>query len=530
VTHDGRPTTSASGGGKGRECPGRSPGLLGAAALTATLAFAGPCGAARAQVIEDAPVHHITVTLNKSKTLTYNFPFTTAVIGSPEIADLLPMNDHTLYVQGKKVGTTNISIFGADKRLIAVSDLEVTLDTVSLHTKIASTGGRDINVTSANGEVVLSGEASDAVAAARAVDVAKALSPKDSQGNAGSVINAMDVAPSQQVMLRVRFLEVDRTAGRDLGVNLFGGNKNGLGVSGLGAVSQSAAASATTATTISSSGVQTTTGTMAQSLGNSASLLGGVFAGAASSTFPFGALLANVINTHGLKIDALVSALEDKGLVKTLAEPDLVAQSGKKAAFFAGAQVPVPTVQPGTVGTTPTVTVNYYPCGVTLNFIPTVLNTGLINVELGPQVCQVSSTTTVVVNGTTIPELNTRSADTTVELRDGQSFAVAGLLQAQDVNQLSQLPWLGNVPVLGALFRSTNYQKAETDLIVIVTVHLVKPVAAGKHLVTPFDDTLPANDVDLFLMGDTERKKKYTEFVAGGGGLQGPYGHVLEAQ
>ncbi|HXZ15462.1 MAG TPA: type II and III secretion system protein family protein, partial [Roseiarcus sp.] len=242
------------------------------------------------------------------------------------------------------------------------------------------------------------------------------------------------------------------------------------------------------------------------------------------------ALLANVINTHGLRIDALISALEDKGLVKTLAEPDLIAQSGEKANFFAGAEVPVPTVQPGTIGTTPTVTVNYYPCGVTLNFVPTVLNTGLINVHLGPQVCQVSSTTSVVVNGTTIPELNTRSADTTVELRDGQSFAIAGLLQAQDINQLSQLPWLGNVPVLGALFRSTNYQKAETDLVVIVTVHLVRPVPPGKHLVTPFDTTLPANDVDLFLMSDTERKKKYTEFVTGGGGLQGPYGHILEAK
>jgi pilus assembly protein CpaC len=181
-------------------------------------------------------------------------------------------------------------------------------------------------------------------------------------------------------------------------------------------------------------------------------------------------------------------------------------------------------------GTTPTVTVQYYPCGVTLNFVPTVLNSGSINVHLAPQVCQVATTTPVIVNGTTIPELNTRSADTTVELRDGQSFAIAGLLQAQDVDQLSQLPWLGNVPVLGALFRSTNYQKSETDLVVIVTVHLVRPVAAGKQLVTPFDTTLSANDIDLFLMGDVERKKKYTEFITSGGGLQGPYGHVLDAK
>ena len=523
-------------------------GVMAAAVMIAGPAFTWSCGAAWAQIVEDAPVHQVSVTIHKSKTLKFKSPFASAVIGSPEIADLLPMNDHTVYVQGKKVGTTNISVFDADKRLLGVVDLEVTLDAASLSGKIAaSTGSRNIRATSVDGEVLLSGEASDAVAASRAVDVAKAVSPKDPAGNPANVINAMQVAPLQQVMLRVRFLEVDRTAGRDLGVNFFGGNKNGLGVTGLGAVSQSPTAVAGSITGISSTGAQTTTGVTSQTLGvtqptissgsNGASmsgtlvpLLSGLFAGGAASSTPFGAVLAQVINTNGLRIDALVSALEDKGLVKTLAEPDLVAQSGKKAAFFAGAQVPVPTVQPGTIGGTPTVTVSYYPCGVTLNFIPTVLNTGLINVELGPQVCQVSSTTSVIVNGTQIPELNTRSADTTVELRDGQSFAVAGLLQAQDVNQLSQLPWLGNVPVLGALFRSTNYQKAETDLVVIVTVHLVRPVAAGKHLVTPFDSTLSSNDVDLFLMGDVERKKKYTQFVTSGGELQGPYGHVLEAK
>ncbi len=362
----------------------------------------------------------------------------------------------------------------------------------------------------------------------------------------------MKVAASQQVMLKVRFLEVDRTAGRDLGVNWFGGNKNGIGVSGLGAISNSATSAAgtlgTQTLTSSSNGVstgaQTTTNLAATSIGITnptftpgsitgtfVPLLSGVLAGTASTTQPFGALLAEVINTNGLKIDTLISALEDKGLVKTLAEPNLISQSGQRAQFFAGTEIPIPTVQPGTVGGVPTVTTQYYACGVTLGFEPTVLNTGLINLHLTPQVCEVAQTTSpVVVNGTVIPQLTTRSADTDVELRDGQSFAIAGLLQAQDIDQLSQLPWLGNVPVLGALFRSTNYQKAETDLVVIVSVHLVRPAAPGTHLATPFDTTLSANDVDLFLMGDTERKKKYTEFVTSGGGLQGPYGHILEAK
>ena len=210
------------------------------AALLAGSSLAGAGGGpVRAQVVEDAPVRQVKVILKKSKTLRFATPFTTAVIGSPEIADLMPMNDHTLYVQGKQVGTTNISVFGADKKLVAVVDLEVALDAASLNGKIAaSAGSRNVRVASANGDVVLSGEAEDAVAAAHAVDVAKSLTP----GKDTTVINAMRVAPSQQVMLKVRFLEVDRTAGRDLGVNFFGGNTNGVGVSGLGAVSNSASA------------------------------------------------------------------------------------------------------------------------------------------------------------------------------------------------------------------------------------------------------------------------------------------------
>ena len=491
VTHDGRPTSPAKRGGQRAGRLGRLCGLTVAAIMTASLAFTWSCGPASAQIVEGAPVRHITVTLNKSKTLQFSQPFSSAVIGAPDIADILPMTEKTLYVQGKKVGTTNISVFGADKHLIAVVDLEVALDAASLHGKIAaSTGSGNINVSSANGEVVLSGEASDAVSAARAVDVAKGLSKDASGKEAAPVIDAMRVAASQQVMLKVRFLEVDRTAQRDLGVNWFGGNKNGIGFSGLGAVSNSATSNA------SVTGSQTLTSEVGASAAKPVAFLrlripsprpsaapsaAGSLPGAASTAQPFGALLAQVINTHGIQIDALISALEEKDLVKTLAEPNLISQSGQKAQFFAGTQIPIPTVQPGTTGSDADGDNNYYPCGVTLGFEPTVLNTGLINLHLTPQVCEVAQTTSpVIVNGTTIPELTTRSADTDVELRDGQSFAIAGLLQAQDVNQLSQLPWLGNVPVLGALFRSTNYQKQDTDLVVIVSVHLVRP-AAPRH-------------------------------------------------
>ncbi len=167
------------------------------------------------------------------------------------------MTETMLYVQGKKVGTTNVSVFDAQKRLVAVIDLEVTPDVATLHSKIAaSTGGKSIGVSSVNGQVVLSGEAGDSVAAARAVEVAKGLSPS------APVIDAMRVTPSQQVMLKVRMLEVDRNAGRDLGVNWFGGNKNGLGVSGLGALPSSVTAVRSTVTgeTLSASSSGTANG------------------------------------------------------------------------------------------------------------------------------------------------------------------------------------------------------------------------------------------------------------------------------
>ena len=457
-----------------------------------------PCHSIRQQVSD------VKVTLYKSRTLCFSGPFSTAVIGAPEIADVLPITDSMLYVQGKKVGATNISVFDQQRRLVSVIDLEVAPDTTSLQSKIAaSTGGKDINVTSANGQVVLSGEATDALAAARAVEVAKGLSPD------APVIDAMKVSPSQQVMLKVHILEVDRNAGRDLGISWFGKAHSVAFATGLG-------------------GAQTT------ATNNS-----GVFPGSGSTETSFGVLLANVVNTHGVSINLLLSALEDKGLVRSLAEPDLVALSGEKATFLAGGEIPIPVVQGtnatnGTLGVgvnyTPNVSVEWKQFGVGLEFTPTVLNNGIINLQLNPSVTEVNTANSLNINGTTIPSLTERRAHTAVELRDGQSFAIAGLLQAQSSQAISQLPWLGNVPILGVLFRSTDFQKNQTDLVIIVSPHLVRPVRPGQHLVTPFDSTLQANDIDLFLMGDTERQKRYTDYVTSGGGLQGPYGHILGDQ
>ena len=240
---------------------------------------------------------------------------------------------------------------------------------------------------------------------------------------------------------------------------------------------------------------------------------------------PFGTVLAEIVN-KGVKIDTLVTALETKGLVQTLAEPNLVALSGDTASFQAGGQIPVPIAVTSGVGVA-TPTIEFKDFGVLLRFRPTVLSNGIINLSINPEVSQLDFTNAVSISGTTIPALTRRTATTTVELRDGQSFAIAGILQTQSNNNISQLPWLGSLPVLGALFRSSAYQKNESELVIIVTPHLVEPVRPGDRLATPFDNTVPSNDVDFFLLGEMERRKQFTDYVSHGGQVIGPYGDMI---
>jgi pilus assembly protein CpaC len=482
------------------------PLLVAAALAAATIAAASPHGApALAQhAIEDAlsAVRHVKVTRNKSRTLELSRPFASAVAGAPEIADVLPISNTVLYLQGKKAGTTNVSVFDRDKRIIAILEVEVTIDAQQVAEKIrANIESKGITVSSNQEQLILSGYANNAVDAEQASAIAKAIAPES------QLVNLIKVAPSQQVLLKVRFIEASRDAERDLGVNWFVSNsKQTQGVNiGSGAPTQ-----------IGQSPLSTPGGLP---FFQAAGTLAG------SSAAPFGVGLANLAS-KGVSIDALISALESKGLARRLAEPDLVALSGDTASFLAGGEVPVPVVQPSS-GATPTITVDYKPFGVQLTFMPTVLANGVINLRLTPSVSELDYTNAIQNQGFTIPALTKREARTTIELRDGQSFAIAGLLQTDSLRNISQLPWLGSVPVLGTMFRSSGYQSHETDLVVIVTPRLAAPATPGQKLATPLDNSLPSNDADFFLLGKEEIPKQYTEFVLSGGGLSGPYGHLL---
>jgi pilus assembly protein CpaC len=222
---------------------------------------------------------------------------------------------------------------------------------------------------------------------------------------------------------------------------------------------------------------------------------------------PFATILTQIVNSSSGKLDVILSALEEQRVIRQLAEPNLIAMSGETADFLAGGEYPVPVVSAAAAGTLPTVTIVYKEFGVHLSFTPTVLSRGVISLKLMPEVSALDFTNAVAISGTVVPALTTRRARTTVELRDGQSFAIAGLLQDISTRLQDQVPWLGSVPVIGALFRSASYQANETELVVLVTPYLIKPVPPGQKLKTPLDTSLAGNDLDYFLNGQPEVPK-----------------------
>ena len=436
----------------------------------------------------------ITVTVGKSEDIRTDQSFVDIMVGDPEVADVTPLTDHGLSVLGKKIGTTRVTVYGEGKKLIGIFDVEVSYDITRLATEIARFTGGGIKVSSVNGRVMLSGNSPDAVTLDKAVTMARQFAPE--------VINTVQVMQPQQVVLEVRFIEAGRQATRDLGVqwNMFGNSVlanvgNRTAASSL--PTTSAGGSLNTAASVTAAGVLTT---------------------AAS---PFGFLVGRLVGGPN-PIDVSLNALEVKGLIRNLAEPNLVALSGDTASFLAGGEYPVPV--PGALGQ---IIIEYKKYGVGLAFTPTVLKDGLINMVIKPEVSQLDFAHPVTISSTSVPSLIVRRASTTVELRDGQSFMLGGLLQNNSQTAQQQMPWLGDVPVLGTLFRSSDYQKQETDLVIIVTPHIVRPLKPGDTIHTPLDNTLPANDVDFFLMGQAEVSPSLARLAVGA--LNRPYvGHVLD--
>jgi len=429
----------------------------------------------------------LTVTMGKSRDVRTDASFVDVTVGDPEVADVNPLTDHSISILGKKIGTTRVSVYSDAKKLIGIFDVEVSYDITRLTNELRRRFPRSrLRASTVNGRIMLSGEVPDAVTLDQAVTIARQFGPE--------LINTVSVMSPQQVLLEVRFIEVARTAGRDLGVqwNRFGGNS--LINVGNRTTAANLPITPSGSNTFKNPGV-TSGGVNNTDVLRSAAVAAGVLSGAA----PFGFMIARLVSA-GVSADALINLLEQKGVARSLAEPNLVALSGDTASFLAGGEYPIPVS--GQLGQ---VTVEYKKYGVGLAFTPTVLNRGLINLKIEPEVSQIDTTNQVAVsNNVSVPALIVRRASTTVELRDGQSFVIGGLLQTNNNHEIEQLPWLGSVPVLGTLFSSKSYQKRQTDLAIIVTPHIVRPTRPGDIVKSPTDNLLPPNDVDFFLLGKTE--------------------------
>ncbi len=451
----------------------------------------------------------VTLVQHKSRNLRFETPFAVVEVADPDIADAHAISDRQLFILGKKIGATNVLLYDPSRKLIGVVDVEVKLDTRSLGSKIREgSGGKGIHVNDVYGKLVLSGNGGDSQTVERAMSVANGLAPS-------GVVNALKVTTPQQVMLKVRFVEANRQAARNLGVRweFFKRSGNLAGVVG------------------------TQTGTSKFRVGPGQFTFGpvppatslplvDVVGGAGGVGSPFATILTEILNNSSARLDVVLSALEEQNVIRKLAEPNLIAMSGETADFLAGGEYPVPVVSAASAGALPTVSIIYKDFGVKLSFTPTVLSRGVISLKLMPEVSELDFANAVAIAGTVVPSLTTRRARTTVELRDGQSFAIAGLLQADSTRLQDQLPWLGSVPVLGALFRSSAYRARETELVVLVTPYLIKPVPPAKKLKTPLDSSLAGNDIDYFLNGQPEVPKTPPFTFNPFGGLQSLFGGI----
>jgi pilus assembly protein CpaC len=465
-------------------------GKLLLSAIVALAAVTAPIGTSMAQQTPQAarvvitpqravqPTSSMVLPLNKSQTLRVSEPVTRITVGNADIVDAAVLSDHEFYVLGKATGTTNISVFGLDNRLLAVVDAVVGTDVEGVKAAFHAMMPDDrIEVRAINDSIALSGTLASPAKVAQAIDVAKRFTDKD------KVINNLRVTGTQQVMLQVKVAEMQRNVSKSFGFKPFlsvgktsSANPTGFAVSTLDPVN----------------------------LGNFALAVGRVVSG-------------NFAFTEAL------DALEQKGAVKILAEPNLVAMSGDTANFLAGGEFPIPVAQSTSSGV-PTVTVEFKPFGISLAFTPTVIDGDLINLIVAPEVSQIDKNNAVTFSGFTIPGIQTRRAKTTVELRDGQSFAIAGLLSSNFTDTMRGIPGLMDIPIFGALARSSDYERNETELVIIITPKLVQPASAGT-LVAPTDSFVPPSDAAIFLMGKTENPD--SGLAPRGGGLTGKYGHII---
>jgi pilus assembly protein CpaC len=450
------------------------------------------------KIMNGAASSALNVPMNRAVVVESDQPFAQLSIANPGIADISTLSDRSIYVLGKAPGRTTMTLLGPEGKLITNVDVQVTPDVAELKERLSQImPGEKIEVRTANDGIVLSGTVSSAAKLDTALDLAARYAPD-------RVSNLMSVGGTQQVLLNVRFAEVQRSVTKRLdggvtatynGTKLTGGIGGGTGGLIPGAADPITNVSPLTPAFRSTSGSK----------------------GQIGLGFSLGAV----------EMGVLLEALESKGLVRTLAQPNLTALSGQEAKFLAGGEYPIPVA-----GDNNSITVEYKPFGVELAFTPRVVDGDIINLAVNTAVSSIDTTITVTGGGgISLNAFKKREAETTVELRDGDSFSIAGLLQDDFTDTNEQVPWLGDVPILGALFRSADFRRNQSELVIIVTVHLVSPVK-GDVFALPTDRVHPPTEAQLFLNGKTARSTRApTKGAAGEVARQdfsGSYGYVME--
>ncbi|EZP57364.1 type II and III secretion system protein family protein [Sphingomonas sp. RIT328] len=458
-----------------------------AAALGLMLAssVALPLGAADARA-PDATVARsssiVQVNTGRGRLVTLSRPMSDVFVADDSVADVQVRSPTQLYIFGKKTGETTISATTKGGAVVYATTVRVgnNLDSIAAMLQLAMPEAH-LTATPMNGLVLLTGTVAGPGDAAEAERLVQAY-----VGDSTKVLSRLRTATPLQVNLQVRIAEVSRTFIKNVGVNLQSRDSSGgfqFGVAqGRGA------------------GTQFVPGGPL-STGFTQPAYSGISQAANAATFGLAGKLL------GVDLLAAVDLGETLGQVTTLANPNLTALSGETATFLAGGEIPIPLS--GGLGT---VTVEYKQYGVSLAYTPTVLSDGRISLRVRPEVSQIDNASAVTVSGTRVPGITTRRAETTLELGSGQSMMIGGLLSNTHGNNIDKTPFLGDLPIIGSLFRSTNFQRNETELVIIITPYLVKPINNPAQVALPHDGYRAPGDAERILLGE----------VGGGGSGQRP--------
>ncbi len=415
------------------------------ALLVSTMSpYSGTSIAANSEFVESTGI--LAIAKGQGRLVRLSKAASSVFIANPEIADVTVKSSRMVYVFGIKAGTTSLFAVDSSENVIADISVDVTHDLDGLARSIKATvPDTAIEVQSVSGGLVISG---DVPSATDAENIRRLAMRFLSEGE--EVINQIHVTDPNQVNVRVRIAEVSRTAVRQLGLNFNISKGDFLFTSG--------------ETFLANPGALAGAGPF-ELVGNQA-----------------GAGLLSDITLGSATMSFLFDTLEEIGLAKTLAEPNLTAISGETASFLAGGEFPIPVAQEDSA-----ITVEFKEFGVSLAFTPTVLSGNRISMRVRPEVSQLSDAGAVQVNGLNVSALTTRRAETTIELASGQSFAIAGLLSEDFQDSVRQIPYLGDVPLLGELFKSEAFRRNETELMILVTPYIVQPLETARNLPLPTD-------------------------------------------